>query len=117
MRTTFSWRKPESPTVSSEAIITENTLLDLIASQQKHWEKLHTTFFTPEELENWIRQIPGCYTCQRDFRILIQTYPPQFDDRISYFKWTWEVHNLVNRKLNKPEFTWTEACNKWGWKL
>ncbi len=84
-----------------------------IASQQRdHWQKLHTTQFTPEEFEAWIQSIPGCSTCQRDFRKLIKDHHPRFDD---WHRWTFEIHNLVNAKIGKPEFTWQEACEKYNW--
>jgi hypothetical protein len=85
-----------------------------ITSQQRnHWKKLHTTRFTPQEFEAWIASIPGCSTCQRDFRKLIETNTPRFDD---WQRWTWEVHNAVNAKLGKPEIEWNEACELWNWK-
>ena len=84
----------------------------LTQRQRNHWRKLHTTRFTAEQLELWIQSIPGCSTCQRDFRKLLESNPPRFDD---WFKWTWEVHNVVNRKLGKPEIAWEEACLLWGW--
>ena len=80
--------------------------------QREHWRKLHTTRFTPEEFELWIQSIPGCSSCQRDFRKLLETHPPRFDD---WERWTWEIHNLVNVKLGKLELSWQEACQLWGW--
>ena len=89
--------------------IRKNALLEL---QRNHWLKLHTTRFTPEEFENWIRQIPGCSSCQRDFRNIIKDSPPRFDD---WERWTWEVHNAVNEKLGKSAFSWQDACTIYSW--
>lgn len=80
--------------------------------QRDHWRKLHTTLFTPEEFELWIQGIPGCSSCQRDFRRILKTLPPRYDD---WNHWTWEVHNTVNKKLGKPEITWEDARILWGW--
>lgn len=85
---------------------------NLAMRHREHWSKLHTTRFTPEEFEAWILAIPGCSTCRRDFRKLLEINPPRFDD---WQRWTWEVHNAVNAKLGKPEIEWNEACNLWNW--
>jgi hypothetical protein len=80
--------------------------------QREHWRKLHTTRLTPQEFELWIQSIPGCSSCQRDFRRIIKDHPPCYDE---WERWTWEVHNLVNVKLGKPEVTWIEAIELWNW--
>lgn len=82
--------------------------------QRDHWRKLHTTLFTPHEFELWIQAIPGCSSCQRDFRRLIEHNPPRFDD---WHKWTWEIHNAVNEKLGKQLIAWTDAIQLWGWSI
>jgi hypothetical protein len=84
----------------------------LLIRQREHWRKLHTTRFTPEEFEAWIRSIPGCSSCQRDFRKLLETHPPRFND---WWQWTWEIHNAVNAKLGKSALPWQEACNLYSW--
>jgi hypothetical protein len=110
----FNWSRESSPSIASEAIVTTDPsrVLELVERQRDHWQKLHTTQFTPEEFEAWIRAIPGCSTCQRDFRKLIETNSPRFND---WNRWTWEIHNAVNVKIGKPELTWLEACQQWGW--
>ena len=85
-----------------------------LQNQRDHWAKLHTTQFTPNKFEEWVASIPGCYTCQRDFRKLLETNPPRFDD---WQRWSWEIHNAVNAKIGKPEFTYSDACKLWGWHL
>ena len=82
--------------------------------QRDHWRKLHTTRFTPQEFELWIQAIPGCSSCQRDFRRLIEHNPPRFSD---WHKWTWEIHNEVNEKLGKQLIAWTDAIELWGWSI
>ena len=109
---TYSWHKPDTQVVTNEAVISEISLIDLLAAQRAHWAKLHTKTFTPEEFEHWIRQIPGCSNCQRNLRRILETLSPRFDDWNAF---TWELHNAVNRELSKPEFTWQESCEKWGW--
>ena len=84
----------------------------LLDRQRAHWAKLHTTRFTPEEFESWIASIPGCSSCQRDFRKLLETNPPRYND---WQRWSWEIHNQVNAKIGKPEIDWQSACELWGW--
>src|SRR5687767_7740845 len=33
------------------------------------------------------------------------------NEDIGYFKWTWELHNNVNKRLNKPILAFDEALN------
>lgn len=110
----FNWTRETPTPVATEAkvVVNDSVVLELLELQRNHWRKLHTTRFTPEEFELWIQGIPGCSSCQRDFRRLIETNPPRFDD---WWRWTWEIHNLVNTKLGKPEFTWQESCQLYGW--
>ena len=82
--------------------------------QRDHWAKLHTTRFTPEEFELWVQSIPGCATCQRDFRKLLETHTPRFDD---WHRWSWQIHNAVNEKIGKPIVSWQDACKLWNWDL
>lgn len=85
---------------------------DLLQRQRDHWRNLHTTRMTPAQLEEWIETIPGCATCKQKFRKIVEANPPRFDD---WDRWTWEVHNEVNRDLEKPEFLFEKACKLWGW--
>jgi hypothetical protein len=85
---------------------------DLLRRQRAHWEKLHTQTFDDTTFELWVRTIPGCSTCQRNFRIWLETNPPRFDD---WNRWTWEAHNAVNNKLGKPILSYADACELWGY--
>lgn len=82
--------------------------------QRNHWRKLHTTRFTAYQLEQWIQSIPGCASCQRDFRRIVADHPPIFDD---WERWTWIVHNVVNTKLGKQLIAWTDAITLWDWPI
>ena len=93
--------------------LTPRATEDLFRRQRAHWEKLHTQTFDRITFEEWVRTIPGCPTCQRNFRIWLQTNPPRFDD---WQRWTWEAHNAVNAKLGKPEITFEKACELWGYR-
>jgi hypothetical protein len=106
---TFINREAGEQDAQSYVPISQETILD---RQREHWSKLHTARFTPEQFESWILAIPGCSTCRRDFRKLLEINPPRFDD---WQRWTWQAHNAVNAHLNKPQLTWDQACQQWDW--
>ncbi len=85
---------------------------ELIAAQRKCWEILHTSVMNVEQFALWLKSIPVQCNCGKSFEEILQNNPPRFDD---WHKWTWEVHNAVNRKLGKAELTWNEAVEKWNW--
>lgn len=93
--------------------LTPELIENLAQRQRAHWEKLHTTLMDSAMFAKWVASIPGCATCKRDFLELIKINPPRFDD---WFRWGWEIHNAVSRKLNKTEFTWEKACELWGYR-
>jgi len=80
---------------------------------RQHWKKLHTKQNpTPEWFADWLARIPnggGC-NCKRDFRLLLDANPPRYED---WFAWSVEIHNAVNRKLGKREWTLDKALEVW----
>jgi hypothetical protein len=78
------------------------------------WQELHTKKdATKEWFASWLKRIPslGC-ECRNAFEAIMKANPPRFDD---WWRWTWEVHNAVNRKLGKPELSWEDSVAIWGW--
>jgi len=63
-----------------------------------------------------------CKKCQPHFRKFIDTHPfkSYWNIRdakgrdIGFFKWTWELHNQVNKFLSKYEPTFEEAYEFWS---
>lgn len=52
-----------------------------------------------------------CSTCADDWRgILEKQLPPVFTTGEEFWRWTVDAHNLVNRKLGKPTFTYEQAA-------
>jgi FAD-linked sulfhydryl oxidase len=45
-----------------------------------------------------------CLHCVDDFRTSVKASPPRLDSRASFSVWLCEQHNLVNSKLDKPQF-------------
>jgi hypothetical protein len=106
---TFINRETGDQDEQSYVPISQETILD---RQREHWRKLHEQQLYETTFEEWVASIPGCFTCQHDFRKLLEINPPRFDD---WQRWTWEAHNAVNAKLGKPEIDWNQACNLWNW--
>lgn len=63
-----------------------------------------------------------CKKCQSHFRKFIDTHPFKNywnikDDKnrdIGFFKWTWEMHNEVNKFLGKYQPSFNEAYDFWS---
>ena len=60
-------------------------------------------------------QILPCITCGEHFAELLHEIPinPFLNTSVRLFEWTVIVHNVVNKRLNKPEITVVDARNKW----
>ena len=85
---------------------------DIVLRQREHWRKLHTSEMDAMKFSVWLKEIPNQCNCGESFNSLLETNPPRFDD---WHRWTWEIHNAVNRKLGKLEVTWDDAVKIWGW--
>jgi hypothetical protein len=85
---------------------------DLLKRQQEHWAKLHTTQMDATQFAVWLDGIPKQCDCRKSVDALLKTKPPRFND---WWKWGWEFHNSINRKLNKTEITWDDAAKLWNW--
>ncbi|KAK2600133.1 hypothetical protein QQS21_005148 [Conoideocrella luteorostrata] len=49
-----------------------------------------------------------CGDCARHFREMLQKYPPQTSSRNAAAGWLCASHNVVNKRLNKPQFDCTK---------
>lgn len=63
-----------------------------------------------EFFESLAHLIP-CPTCKMHYADHIKAKPvsPSLDNRKDLFRWTVEIHNLVNKDLGKPEYTEAES--------
>jgi len=59
-----------------------------------------------------------CDHCARDLREEIKECPPNTTSRIAFSLWMCQMHNIVNKKLGKPEFDCKLVDERWrdGWK-
>lgn len=59
-----------------------------------------------EFVEGYMYIIP-CLSCRMHFeQVLVENPIPETGD---FFKWSVDVHNIVNKRLGKPEFSYEEA--------
>lgn len=80
------------------------------------WKVLHTTFArfpekpTDDEKEalrsfvHLFQRLYPCGECSEHFGKVLAKYPPQVSSRSSAATWGCYVHNIVNKRLKKPEF-------------
>ena len=85
------------------------------------WHFIHMTMinFPPEstgedkkEYEKFIDSIPHilpCPMCGEHFKEILKTHQPDYKDAQSMWKWSVDVHNEVNKSLDKPVLSYDEA--------
>lgn len=62
----------------------------------------------------------GCDTCKQHFRKFINDYPLKSywhfnykGEDLGFFKWSWDLHNVVNKALKKPQISLDDAIAKY----
>ncbi|CAN6654597.1 FAD-linked sulfhydryl oxidase Erv2p [Trichomonascus vanleenenianus] len=55
-----------------------------------------------------------CRECAEHFQEMIKKYPPQTSTREHASQWGCHVHNIVNKRLGKPEFDCFAIANKYS---
>ena len=54
-----------------------------------------------------------CGECAEHFQEIVKVHPPQVESRESLSRWMCDVHNVVNRSLNKPVFNCAVVSGRW----
>lgn len=54
-----------------------------------------------------------CSYCAKEFRDDIKDMPPKLDSRKTLALWFCQMHNKVNKKLNKPQFDCSRVDERW----
>ena len=91
----------------------------------KHaWLFLHTISFaypinkadvTPklkkdaENLLESLKSLLPCGICRDHYTKMVETYPPNVDDRTGFSKYLVDIHNKVNERLGKPIISYEKA--------
>lgn len=104
------------------------------------WDSIHAiaaTYDRPEKKQAFVNMIYSyvgtfpCDKCRANLRRHLASGPPsnghlplinssgEFEDRwfrnnITLFTWTFQLHNIVNREIGKPEMAWSDAEARWG---
>lgn len=71
---------------------------------------LHPTTVVKKKYYDFVQNIPLFLPVESiagDFSKLLDKYPvqPYLDDRESFIRWVWFIHNKINKKLEKPQIT------------
>lgn len=56
-----------------------------------------------------LQTVLPCAICAANFRKKMETYPPNLDNRQSFFEWTVDIHNKVNEYNHKSILSYDEA--------
>ena len=80
---------------------------------EKHFvevQRKYSTYFDS------LKEVLPCGPCRRDYTQLLEEYPVEKAaiSRYHLSRWVWNIHNIVNRKLRKREFSWTNFVMKYG---
>lgn len=100
---------------------------EVIEAYREHWKKLH--IFAVQNLDQWSinkakdfllqweKDIPiGSCGCKSGWETIKECMdsPTKYDNAESFFRWSVEAHNAVNKKLNKTIVSYEEACKIHG---
>jgi hypothetical protein len=84
------------------------------------WAVFHISCLGTKHVKNLIsfihafKLIIPCGQCRREFIQYIDDYQiPETDNSLDVFYWSVDIHNIVNKKLKKPEIDYEMAYKKW----
>lgn len=87
----------------------------------KTWQRLHTQALvleSPEDRKRLVRNLAiPCGECKTHWKEVLKEYPPILSGISTFFAWSVNVHNAVNRKLEKKEIGVNDAYIYWSQKL
>ncbi|KAL6428530.1 hypothetical protein ACFW04_007874 [Cataglyphis niger] len=121
-------KKQDKTPVTSNSI-RNNCPLDKDELGSKSWAFLHTiAAYYPDkpnekqktEMKNFfhiISEFYPCNVCAEDLREQLKRTPPETDSQEKLSQWLCRIHNVVNKKLGKPEFDCKLVNQRWrdGW--
>lgn len=67
-----------------------------------------------KELLAIISRLYPCQTCAEHFKEVLKTRPPRTSSGIEFSEWMCQAHNVVNKRLGKPEFPCDQVDFRWG---
>lgn len=66
-----------------------------------------------KEFINLMSILYPCSYCAKEFREDMKELPPKLDSRKALSLWFCQIHNKVNKKLNKPQFDCSKVDERW----
>lgn len=54
-----------------------------------------------------------CGDCAAHFKIILESNPPDVSSREAISQWACKVHNIVNKRLEKPQFDCSKVGDFW----
>lgn len=110
------------PVVVQKRLVPANKYESLTKEQLQSWDRIHEmaiTATTPElkkEFSDYMNYLSTNFPCpmcanhiQERLRLKpLTTLPVQLENNrdVSYARWSWEFHNEINAKTNKPQVSW-----------
>jgi FAD-linked sulfhydryl oxidase len=73
---------------------------------------------TNEDKENYMKflesleHILPCPSCAYHFKVNMDKHPPNLNDKMSFFNWTVDMHNFVNKDNGKKVIKYDEALSE-----
>ena len=64
-------------------------------------------------LINLLTRLYPCGECAEHFQEIVKVHPPQVGSREALSRWMCDVHNVVNRSLDKPVFNCAIVSSRW----
>jgi hypothetical protein len=82
------------------------------------WCELHRWALTTDRKDaaRWLARFEariGCGDCRRHWQAILQEQPPDLESNEMLFVWSVDMHNAINRTLNRSEMTVDEAKSYW----
>lgn len=85
------------------------------------WQEIHVTslrinnIYQYKDFCKWIRHLANnfpCARCKGHLISYIDLNPPEHEKDL--FRWGWELHNNVNKRLNKEYISYEKAKKLWS---
>lgn len=67
-----------------------------------------------KELMSIMTRLYPCKTCAEHFKDVLKAYPVKAGSGVELAQWMCQVHNVVNRSLDKPQFPCQRVDARWG---
>lgn len=104
------------PYPNAPKVVYQKTISFKIPEAPSTWPELHLRALKKEGQDDsvWLMmfgiRIQGNCECRKNWSEELKQLPPDFQN---YFAWSVAAHNLVNKRLGKPEISLEQARETW----